>query len=137
MLRFMLLGLLFTALALIVIPFTHSHHGPSNESRAIGTLRELAVAEKKFQERHHYWASLPDLNFDGLVDPVLGSGTRSGYTFRITGRGARWSAVAAPVIVGTTGDRILLLDSTGSFTYSTDARAAVATSVCAFYPIGK
>jgi hypothetical protein len=53
-----------------------------NESEAAGALRTLVTVEAIYSNRHPatgFTCSLADLEKDGLLDPALASGTRSGY----------------------------------------------------------
>jgi competence protein ComGC len=63
-----------------------------NEEEAIGALRTLATVEPHYHNRHPstgYTCSLHELLKDGLIDPRLASGTRSGY--RLWSAGCRSS----------------------------------------------
>src|SRR5205807_829597 len=58
---------------------------PVHGASAIGNLRSIADAQTIFREKEDRgagrYASLAQLTSSTLVDSVLGSGTKSGYTF--------------------------------------------------------
>jgi len=109
-------------IAAIAIPNLIKSKMAANESGAAGTVRTINTGEATFQSMCPtigYSAALADLNTApagcpgaaGIIDAVLGAGTKSGYTFQETGGtpvgGANTSYVvtATPVTIGTTGNR--------------------------------
>ena len=75
-----------------------------NETSAIGALRTITRVQVQYralltggQGAPTYATSLRELSHAGLIDNVLGSGTKSGYRFRLWGDGLDWSCRATPV----------------------------------------
>ena len=71
-----------------------------------------------------YASSLEQLVEARLIDPVLGSGEKQGYRFRIVGADQfTFRVTAAPVEPGATGGRWFFLDESGVIRFSTDGPA--------------
>ena len=75
-----------------------------NEIAAIGSLRTVATVQAQFREGDRegdssldYATSMAELSQVGLIDEVLGSGTKSGYLFSLSGSTYSWRAAATPV----------------------------------------
>jgi hypothetical protein len=134
--RFFVLVLLVGPLVLLYPRPTRRHCG-TNDHYALRTLRTLETSQAIYIERHGRWASLRLLGTDGLITSELQSGISRGYAFRVSGRGTVWSALAYPIVPGTTGDRFLMRDESGVVTYTYDTRALIDTSVCTFQRLGK
>jgi len=59
------------------------------------------------------WVPLTELGAAGLIDPVLASGEKQGYRFRLEDTGSGWVAVAEPTEPGVTGHRRFAVDESG------------------------
>jgi hypothetical protein len=114
----------------------------ANEASAVGSLRTINTAEVT------YASTYPDVGFTnlaslggaggdvsgaGLIDSVLASGTKSGYSFAITAAGGgsgspntTYSVTGDPVN-SQTGQRHFFTDQSGVIRYDTSS-AATATS---------
>ena len=101
-------------IAAIAIPNLVKSKMAANEASAVGSIRTLLTTEITFSTVNPTvgFTSLDALKTSGLIDSALGTGTKSGYTFTATpiggGNGAANTALlvaAAPVTVGTTGQR--------------------------------
>jgi prepilin-type N-terminal cleavage/methylation domain-containing protein len=71
-------------IAAIAIPNLLAARRSANEGSAIASLRTLHGAEMTYQATAgggEFSGDLGDLNDAGLIDAVLGSGTKSGYAF--------------------------------------------------------
>ncbi|MGE0710169.1 MAG: hypothetical protein AB7N76_07510 [Planctomycetota bacterium] len=97
---------------------------PGNEAAAIGALKTLTTAQALFAERSAVggapprWATLMELRFAQLIDPVLGSGKKQGYRFRsgpLPGPSGGFWATAEPVHVGCSGQRSFYACSSGIY----------------------
>ena len=82
----------------------HPPHSEGGATVAIGTLRTLAVVQSQFREEDleqdghlDFATSLAELSQAGLIDPVIGSGTRSGYVFSLSGSTDEWECSATPL----------------------------------------
>jgi type IV pilus assembly protein PilA len=87
-------------IAAIAIPNLLNSRRASNEGAAIGTMRTLGTAQATYLStvggNTAYAADLAALAGAGLIDDVLATGTKSGYTFVVAGAGATFTATATP-----------------------------------------
>jgi type IV pilus assembly protein PilA len=130
-------------IAAIAIPNLMKSRMAANESSAVGSVRTLNTAEVT------YAASCPDTGFSaslaelstgavcaggtGIIDNVLATGTKSGYTFVYTpvasnGLNTTYTTVATPLTVGTTGQRGFFSDQSGVIRYTLDGSAPTLAS---------
>lgn len=108
--------------AAIAIPNLLSARKNANESATIGSLKAISNAQTLYREGDkdadnttQYAPTMVSLSDVGpasedLIDDVLASGTKQGYTYAMTVPGPPtnlvvWSVNANPVVPGTTGDR--------------------------------
>ena len=93
-------------IAAIAIPNLLAARRSANEGSAISSLRTIHGAQMTYQATAgggNYSATLAALQTAGLVDSVLGSGTKSGYTFTMsaaasgTGTPAVFASSCTPV----------------------------------------
>lgn len=122
-------------IAAIAIPNLIAARQTGNETSAIGTLRTIATAQYVYREGDYdgdevldYAGSLTELSQAGLVDAVVGSGTRSGYRFDLSGSTYEWQARATPVTPSTGRrnfivcvDGVVRFSGTGAATCSSPA----------------
>jgi prepilin-type N-terminal cleavage/methylation domain-containing protein len=117
-------------LAAIAIPNLLSSRKAANESSAIASLRTLVSAQETFRSRQTpptYATSLTGLGT--LIDPVLGNGAKSGYTFAAVAADANtYSYTASPTTAGTSGDRFFFVDQTGVIRVNDTGTASGASS---------
>ncbi|ABF41989.1 Fimbrial protein pilin [Candidatus Koribacter versatilis Ellin345] len=129
-------------IAAIAIPNLLRSRMAANEASAVGSLRTINTAEMT------YSSAYPDVGFTltltnlagptricdtgsrratstraCLIDNVLGAGTKSGYTFVLSGAAAAtpqslYSIAASPITVGSTGQRGFYSDETGVIRYN-------------------
>lgn len=95
-------------IAAIAIPNLLKSRQAANEAMAIGSIRTIANAEATHQADKGNFVDLGTLAAEGLIDSVLGSGTKSGYMFRCTAfedaDGTQmFDAVAIPLSIGQFG----------------------------------
>jgi hypothetical protein len=108
-----------------------------NQRRAVLSIEDVSLAERKYAARHPetgYACNLSDLGEQGsevgLVDPVLASGTKAGYHFKIqcpqreNQKVPHYAIIATPVNPGTTGQYALCTDQSGVIWYSENGLAA-------------
>ncbi len=126
-------------IAAIAIPNLLRSRIAANEASAVGSIRTLNTAEVT------YASTYPDLGFScsltrfgppagsasatstaaGLIDAVLSSGVKSGYTFTLTGCTAAGSttinvtyqSTGVPTAAGQTGQRAFCSDQSGVIKY--------------------
>ena len=116
-------------IAAIAIPNLLRSKMAANEASAVGSLRSLNTACVTYSTTYGaYPAALSNLGpgtpatstTADLIDSVLASGTKSGYTFTFTTpgtsggtAGTTYDLTAVPVTVGTTGQRAFFTDQSG------------------------
>jgi len=115
-------------IAAIAIPNLLRSRMAANEASAVGSLRTIntsAVTYSSSYPANGYPATLPALGTTlpatsasaDLIDSVLASGTKSGYTFVFTGDGnlpsTGYHVTGIPVTVGTSGQRGFYTDQSG------------------------
>ena len=121
-------------IAAIAIPNLIKSKMAANEASAVGSIRTVNTGEVNYAASCPaigFSASLVELNTGalcaggtGIIDPVLGAGTKSGYTFAYTptkgGDGLYDTYVSAgtPSTVGTTGQRQFCSSQTGVIQYT-------------------
>jgi prepilin-type N-terminal cleavage/methylation domain-containing protein len=129
-------------IAAIAIPNLLRSRIAANEASAVGSLRTINTAEVTYASTYPAVGFTTLANLGGaagstatstnatLLDAVLSSGTKSGYTFTAavtagTGGGPApfYTANAAPVATGQTGQRYFYSDASGVIRYNTSAAA--------------
>jgi len=134
-------------IAAIAIPNLLRSRMAANEASAVGSVRSLNTSEVTYSAIWGlgYAATLSNLASSAgvctasstqacLVDPVLGAGAKSGYTFAAVGNtpvgGANQGVEvnATPATVGTTGTRSFCSDQSGVIRYKTTG-TVVGTSI--------
>jgi type IV pilus assembly protein PilA len=137
-------------IAAIAIPNLLRSRIAANESSAVGSIRTLNTAEVT------YASTYPDLGFTctlanmgppagsasatsttaGLIDSVLSSGVKSGYSFVLTSCTAAGStsinvtyvSQGSPVAIGQTGQRAFCSDQSGVIKYDSAGNGGTCTS---------
>jgi type IV pilus assembly protein PilA len=130
-------------IAAIAIPNLMKSRMAANESSAVGSIRTLNTAEVTYSAscpNVGFSASIAELNTGavcaggtGIIDNVLATGTKSGYTFTYTpvtanGLNTTYTSVAVPLTVGTTGQRGFFSNQTGVIRYSLSGAAPTVAS---------
>ncbi len=128
-------------IAAIAIPNFIRSKMRANEASAVQNLRTITTAEVVYSTTYGigYSDSLAKLGGTGipatasaaaLIDPVLATGTKSGYTFVYTviitdtnGNVVAYSVTADPVSVGTTGERHFYTNQTAVIRQNGSAQA--------------
>jgi len=137
-------------IAAIAIPNLLRSKMAANEASAVGSVRTINTAEITYSATWGVGYATALSNLGGaagctassttacLVDPVLSTGTKSGYTFLAAGGAAVGGIVntyevnATPVTVGTTGTRSFCSDQSGVIRYKTSGAAiGTAAGTCA------
>ncbi len=126
-------------------PFRHNQTR-ANQASAVGSVRTINTAEITYASSYTegFSPSLaalgegppgasPSRSAAGLIDPVLASGTKSGYTFTYTpgprdsnGRINSYTVVARPIKYGKTGLRSFFTDESGVIRQTAEDRPATA-----------
>lgn len=86
----------------------------ANEASAITTVRTILTAERVYSETrgHGSFGSLDELREAGVIDEVIASGSKSGYSFAVEATGESFSVVATPQSEQA-GTRSFFADQTG------------------------
>jgi prepilin-type N-terminal cleavage/methylation domain-containing protein len=115
-------------IAAIAIPNLLRSRMAANEASAVGSLRTINTAAVTYSSTYPangYPATLAALGTSGaatsasadLVDSVLASGTKSGYTFAFTTIAGTpstgYNVTAIPITIGTSGQRGFYTDQSG------------------------
>jgi prepilin-type N-terminal cleavage/methylation domain-containing protein len=120
-------------IAAIAIPNLLRSRMAANEASAVGSLRTLNTAAVTYSTTYGigYPSALSDLQpattatstAADLIDSVLSSGTKSGYSFTWSGGGDTYTIEAVPTTVGTTGQRGFFTDQSGVIRGDADGAA--------------
>jgi len=117
-------------LAAIAIPNLLRARLNANESAAIASLRSISTACEEYRGAQDPNSYPPDMStmvnaIPPYVDPVLGSGHKSGYSFQyVLTAPNEYHAVAAPEVVNITGIRSFFVDESGVIRAGTDVSGA-------------
>jgi len=134
-------------IAAIAIPNLLRSRIAANQASAVGSLRTINTAAITYASTYNagYPTTLsalqppavganPTATAAGLVDSVLASGSKSGYTFTYTagtavgGRIDTYTLQAAPTTPGTTGTNYYFTDQSGVIRQNSSGTATVADS---------
>ena len=129
-------------IAAIAIPNLLRAKIAANEASAVGSLRTINTASVEYSTTYGgYPSTLVSLGGPAggtaastsaeLIDAVLASGTKSGYTFAYTtgstdsnGNVLAYTLTATPTTVGTTGQRMFFTDQSGVIRYNATGSGA-------------
>ena len=124
-------------IAAIAIPNLIKSKMAANEASAVGSLRTVNTAELTYSSTYGTgFTDLPTLGSSGMLDNVLSSGTKSGYTFAATpstGSGTTvdpylgYTAKGTP-LSGSTGTRQFCSDESGVIRFETSGTGCTGTS---------
>ncbi|MBI2821127.1 MAG: prepilin-type N-terminal cleavage/methylation domain-containing protein [Acidobacteria bacterium] len=120
-------------IAAIAVPNLLQSKAAANEASAIASVRNIITAEITYYSTSGAgkYGSLTNLKDAKLIDEVLGTGGKDGYTFAVpTGEGSTedFSVTAVPDTPAKTGYRGFFGDATGVIRYSADGSAPTAAS---------
>ena len=127
-------------IAAIAIPNLMRSKMAANEASAVASLRTINTSSVSYSTTYGPFptalsnlapSSTPSSTAADLVDSVLGSGTKSGYTFSMTGTGTLYSVNADPVS-SSTGQRHFFTDQSLVIRANTSTTATVSDN-----PIGQ
>jgi len=130
--------------AALAIPNMMASRKMANETSAIASLKQILTAETIFRERdadkdgNIDYGMLSELVTANLLDPSLGSGTKSGFyfqaTYSFTSSEYLWFGVGNPVVQNQSGDRSFVINNLGALFYTTFLRVPLDTNSCAIDP---
>ena len=140
LIELMIVIAIIAIIAAIAIPNLLEARKGANESAAISSLRTLVTVQALYRDTDKngdgeadFAGSLNDLFANGqLIDGVLSTGTKQGYTFTMASAdsGFSWTAVGVP-INDKTGTRRFFVDESGVMRFTTTGSPTVAAK-----PIG-
>ncbi|RMG13089.1 MAG: prepilin-type N-terminal cleavage/methylation domain-containing protein [Planctomycetota bacterium] len=157
LIELMIVIAIIAIIAAIAIPNLIEARKNGNETAAIGALKTIGTSQSLFREADKEgdgnldYGTLAELasagggSTVGLIDSVLGAGTKNGYLFSAS-YGAQtseflWFAVANPALPQTTGDRYFCANQEGVTFYTVSAAFAYNTDDCTVpansTPVGK
>ncbi len=118
-------------IAAIAVPNLLQSKAAANEALAISAIRNIVTSQITYSATVGSGSYAADLTTMGptvarLIDAVLASGTKDGYTFSSTGSGSTFTVNAAPNSPGSTGTRYFFADESGVIRYSTSSAAGTA-----------
>ena len=107
-------------IAAIALPSLLSSKMAANEASAINSLRTIYSAIRVYSKRYHSTGTLADMARVGMIDDMLGSGEKSGYSFEIVVAEPKEDSgiIASPTKWGSTGERRFKLNWMGQITYT-------------------
>ena len=120
-------------IAAIAIPNLLASRRASNEASAIASLRTIGTAQATYLStvgnNTNYATNLAGLQGQGLIDSVLGGGSKTGYNFAVAigATNTQFTATADPVSAST-GTRHFFTDESGVIRYNAAAAATVAST---------
>ena len=126
----MIVVAIIVLLAAIAIPNLLRARVNANQSAAAAALHTLSTSAQSYRgAKPSYPTVLASLTAETppYIDNVLGSGSKQGYSFVLTGLTNSFTATASPDIFGTTGARYFFVDESGVIRYS-DVSGTAATS---------
>ena len=118
-------------IAAIAVPNLLQSKAAANEASAISAIRNVVTSQITYSATvgsGSYATALSDLETASLIDSVLGSGTKDGYTFTSSGGSNTFTVTAAPVTAGSTGTRYFFSDESGVIRYATGGAATASSS---------
>ncbi len=118
-------------IAAIAVPNLLQSKAAANEASAISAIRNVVTSHITYSATvgsGSYAADLTALQTAKLIDSVLGSGTKDGYSYASTGGAINFTVAAAPLSVGSTGTRRFFSDESGVIRYNTGGAATSASS---------
>jgi len=124
-------------IAAIAIPNLVKSKMAANEAAAVGSIRTIVTSELTYASINPstgYLSSLTSLSSAGLIDSVLGGGTKSGFTFTASVSGSAPASAfdvgAGPSNPGTTGTNYYCSDNSGVIMRNTSAYTISGGAAC-------
>lgn len=146
LIELMIVILIISILMAIALPNLLEARKHGNEANAIKACRTILSAQSLFREKDkegdgaYDYGTLTELNNTGVIDGVLGSGTKAGFTF-VSSAGSQatefiYFVTANPVVMQGTGDRSFFSNHMGLIFYTNETVVSAALVVNAEVPPG-
>ncbi len=113
-------------IAAIAVPNLLKSKAAANEASAISAIRNIVTSHITYSATvgsGKYATDLAALQTAKLIDSVLGSGTKDGYTFYSTGTAITFTVNADPLTWQVTGHRHFFSDESGVIRVDRDSPA--------------
>ena len=113
-------------IAAIAVPNLLQSKAAANEASSISAIRNIVTSHITYSATvgaGQYAANLAALQAASLIDSVLGSGTKDGYSFASSGGSIGFTITAEPLTAGSTGTRYFFSDESGVIRYNTAGSA--------------
>jgi prepilin-type N-terminal cleavage/methylation domain-containing protein len=141
LIELMIVIAIIAIIAAIAIPNLLRSRMTANEGSAVGSMRTITSAEQQYQSAAittfasgmGTYGTLGQLagQVPPFVDPVLGGGNKQGYAFAAAPAGVdgapTFTATAAPLQLGASGNRFFFADESGVIRFAQGAAATVAS----------
>ena len=117
---------IMAVIASIAIPRLHEAEISGNESAAASSIRTIVTAQVAFYVtagRGYYSTDLTTLSNATLIDSVLASGIKEGYSYTCSGSGSTFTVTASPLVPGETGRKYYYADQSGVIRFSSNGPA--------------
>jgi len=125
---------------IISIPSMIAAKKHANEGAAVAALKVIQSEQTFYREKDldqnglNDYGTLNQLSTAGVLDAILGTGSKQGYRFQagpstITSENL-WFALANPAIPGSTGDRYFMTNHTGVIYFTSGVAPALNTTDC-------
>jgi len=146
LIELMIVLAIISIIAAIGIPSMLQARKQGNEASAIAALKQIATAETIFRERDSEndgnldFGMLSELKTTTLMDFVVGSGTKQGYSIQATysflSSEYLWFACANPLVAQLSGDRYFTTNPAGAMFYTTGTNITIDTNSCLLPSMG-
>ena len=114
LIELMIVVAVIAVIASFAIPALLGSAKSGKEAASISALRTLTTVSEQYNVRFGTYAdSLNRLTTTGYIDSVLGSGTKSGYTYQYSATIYTWECSSTPEVIGVTGDRHFYVNQSG------------------------
>ena len=128
LIELMIVVAIIAIIAAIAIPSLLTAKISGQEAAVIASMRTISSTQEQYRARYGTYANLTQLSAASFVDPVLGSGQKSGYTVAITATTNTWYCTAIPNVFNQTGVRGFYVDQSGVLRYTTNGAAPTTAS---------
>ncbi len=118
-------------IAAIAVPNLLQSKAAANEASSISAIRNVVTSQITYSATvgsGSYAADLSTLEANSLIDSVLGSGTKDGYSYASSGSANNFTITGSPVTPGSTGTRYFFSDESGVIRNTPGGAATSASS---------
>ena len=112
----MIVVAIIAIIAAIAIPSLLTARMSGQEAAIIASLRTISSTQEQYRARFGTYGTLLQLSTASMIDSVLGTGQKSGYTVTMAAgqvTNNTWNCYAQPNVPGQTGVRGFYVDNSG------------------------